>query len=400
MDTLIIVGFFLLGCSIGGIIIWLILRGKTGVLEAKLQAAEEFKQKLPVTFKALAADSLKENNEAFLTLAKQSLETKLVEGEGKIEERKKAVEELIKPLNDRLKGIEDKQKEDITTIDTISKSMIEAQATLSKETRNLTMALRTPQVRGRWGETTLRRVVELAGMVEHCDFTEQESFETEEGRKRPDMIVHLPSQRDLAVDSKASMDLYLQATAAETEEDQKALLAAHAKHVRDHYKKLASKEYWQAIGTTPEFVVLFLPAESFLSAALQHDPTLLEDAMKDRIVLATPSSLFCLLHAIKHGWRQEQLEENVRQISQLGRELYERIADWATHLEKIGTSLDKAVDAYNAGMGSLERRVLVSARRFKDLGIASTKEIPEMPTIEVITRDAPELQGPQEPAAN
>jgi DNA recombination protein RmuC len=167
--------------------------------------------------------------------------------------------------------------------------------------------------------------------------------------------------------------------------------------VREHFKKLASKEYWQAIGTTPEFVVLFLPAESFFSAALQQDPTMLEDAMKERVVLATPSSLFCLLHAVKHGWRQEQLEENVRQISQLGKEIYERLADWAGHLEKIGTSLDKAVNVYNDGMGSLERRVLVSARRFRELGILSTKEIPDMTTIDVMAKAAPELKSPQEP---
>ncbi|MBN1691386.1 MAG: DNA recombination protein RmuC [Dehalococcoidia bacterium] len=399
MDVLTVIVSFFLGCALGGIVIWLILRNKAVALETRLKITEESKQGLIDTFEALAASSLKNNNEAFLQLATQALNTQLTEGEGKIEARKKAVDELIKPLSDRLKGIEDKQKEDIISIKTITETMVAAQQTLAKETRNLTMALRAPHVRGRWGETTLRRVVELTGMVEHCDFTEQESIETAEGWKRPDMVVHLPNNRDIVVDSKASIDSFLQAAAAETEDDQKSALRTHAKHIRDHYKKIAGKEYWQAIGTTPEFVVLFLPAESFLSAALQQDPALLEDAMRERVVLATPSSLFCLLHAVRHGWRQEQIEENAKRISELGREIYERLADWAGHLEKIGTSLDKAVDAYNAGMGSLERRVLVTARRFKDLGIASSKDIPETTTVNVICKASPELQVPQTPSA-
>lgn len=397
MDVLTIGGIFILGGVIGGIIVWLVLKNKAVALETRLKITEESKQGLTNTFEALAASSLKSNNESFLQLAKQALETKLTEGEGKIEERKKAVEELIKPLNERLKGIEDKQKEDITSIKTITDTMVVAQQTLAKETRNLSMALKTPQVRGRWGETTLKRAAELAGMVEHCDFTEQENLETEDGWKRPDMIVHLPDKRDVVVDSKVPLDAFLRAVEAEDEEDKKKELATHARQVKDHYKKLARKEYWDAVGT-PEFVVLFLPGESFLAAALQEDPTLLEDAMQNRIVLATPSSLFCLLHAVRHGWRQEQVEENARQISELGKEIYERLADWASHLEKIGGSLDKAVDAYNDGMGSLERRVLVSARRFKDLGISSGKDVPETTTVNVICKASPELQAPQTPS--
>ncbi len=391
MDLAVIIGAIIVGALFGGVVVWLILKNKAAVLVEKLKVAEEAKLGLSDTFKAIAADSLKNNNELFLQLANQALGNKLTEGEGKIEARKKAVDELIMPLNERLKGIEDKQKEDFTSIKTITDSMLVGQTTLAKETRNLAMALKAPQVRGRWGETTLRRVVELAGMVEHCDFTEQESFETENGWKRPDMTIHMPDKRDIPLDSKASMDFYLQAAAAESDDEQKEALVKHASLVRGHCKKLASKEYWQAIGTAPEFVVLFIPAESFLSAALQQDPALLEDAMREKVILATPSSLLGLLHAVRHGWRQGQLEENAKQISELGREIYERLADWAGHLDKIGSSLDKAVSEYNAGMGSLERRVLVSARRFKEYGISSGKEIMEIEGVDVVTRPAPEL---------
>jgi DNA recombination protein RmuC len=378
--------WFLVGVVVGGLVVWLTLRVRTTAtrvaLETKLKAAEEAQNKLLQTFDSLAAAALRSNSESFLQLAKQALETHLTHAQGDLDLRKQAVEALVKPLKETLDKIE---------------SMVSTQKELAKETRNLATALRTPQVRGRWGETTLRRVAELVGMVEHCDFVEQRSIAAEGTMKRPDMIVLLPNQRRIVVDAKTPLDAYLQSIEADSEESKLAALKKHAKQVRDRFRELAAKSYWASLECTPEFVVLFLPGEPFLSAALQEDPTLLEDAMSEKVVLATPASLFCLLSAVSYGWREEQLTENARQISQLGREIHDRIADWAVHLDKLGEYLEKAVETFNNSVGSLEHRVLVSARRFREFGVLSDKEVPELSPINTTVREAPKIEGPTVP---
>jgi DNA recombination protein RmuC len=243
-------------------------------------------------------------------------------------------------------------------------------------------ALCAPQVRGRWGEMTLRRTAELAGMSAHCDFTEQESFETETGRVRPDMMVNLPSARRIAVDAKAPLQAFFDACSAVTEAERRALLSRHAQIVRDHMNQLSARNYWEQFDDAPEFVVLFLPGESFFAAALEQDRTLIEDGMDKRVILATPTTLIALLRAVAFGWRQVSAEQNAKEISDLGKELYDRIKTFVEHLDSMGTALGRSVDAYNRAVGSLELRVLPSARRFMTLEAATGQSIPETKTVD------------------
>ncbi len=397
------IAWFIIGLAAGAVLAWLALRLKTAVgsakLEAKLEAAgekardfqklrEDTDAGLRQTFEALAAESLRGNNSAFLQLAQQSLETRMTQANADLDLRKQAVEQLVKPLKEKLDSIERERRIAYGGFEQMAKSMASGQQLLARETSNLASALKTPHVRGRWGESTLRRVAELTGMVDRCDFMEQVTLESETGAKRPDMIVYLPNDRQVVVDAKAPLDAYLESLEASTEEGRQVALKRHAKQVRDRYRELAAKSYWSALGHTPEFVVLFLPGEPFMAAALQEDPKLLEDAMSDKVVLASPSTLFSLLCAVGQGWKQEQLAENSRQISQMGREVHDRIADWAGHLEKLRTALVRCVAAFNDSMGSLEGRVLVSARRMKDLGVTSDKEIPGLPPVDLNLRES------------
>jgi len=262
---------------------------------------------------------------------------------------------------------------------------------LKKETSNLVTALRKPQVRGRWGEMQLKRVAELSGMSGHCDFTEQLSVDTEKGRIRPDMVVHLPMEREIVVDSKVSLEAYLDAISAQTDEEKKAKIERHAQQVRTHMINLSSKEYWNQFDKSPEFVVLFIPGESFLSAALDIDTSLIEDGIQRKVIIATPTTFIALLRAIAYGWQQESITKNAQEISKLGKELYERISTMIKHFDDVGSAIKKTTDAYNRTVGSLESRVLPSARRFKELGIAGTGEVPVLEQIDHTPRSLEEI---------
>jgi DNA recombination protein RmuC len=358
---------------------------------------EAMKTEMTDTFNALSSAALKSSSEDFLRLASEHLGKVVAETKGKLGEHQAAIDGLIRPLNEALKRyeeqirlIEKSRHEAYGSLEQQLRSLASTHEQLQRETSNLVSALKRPQVRGRWGEITLRRVAELSGMSSHCDFTEQISVETETGRMRPDMIVHLPMEREIVVDAKVSLDAYLEALSVTTDDARKAKMDKHAQQVRAHMNRLGSKEYWNQFKKSPEFVVLFIPGESFLSAALEVDNTLIEDGIQKRVIIATPTTFIALLRAIAYGWRQEQMTKNAQEISMLAKELYERVNIWVKHINEVGTALGRALDAYNKSVGSIDSRVLPSLRKFKELGVTA-EEIPVLEQVDKMPRSLTQI---------
>ena len=373
---------------------------KTNAEKLKLLTAAS--AELRSAFQALAAEALQSNNESFLQLAKTRLEKYQAEAKGELEARQKAVENLVAPIqksltevDNQIHAIEEARNQAYGSLTRQVASLITTQEQLRSETGNLVKALRTPTVRGQWGEIQLKRVVEIAGMLPYCDFVEQETVQTSEGRLRPDLIVKLPGGKNVVVDAKTPLEAYLKAVESNDDETRRVHLAGHARQVRDHMTRLSSKAYWEQFDSSPEFVVMFLPGETFFSAALEQDHGLIEEGVNQGVIPASPTTLIALLKAVAYGWKQERIAESAQQISALGKELYERLLTFASHLDTVGKGLDRAVESYNKAVGSLESRVLVSARRFPELVAGGIAEIPEPQQIETTTRTLA-LEWPEE----
>ncbi|MFN2348875.1 MAG: DNA recombination protein RmuC [Thioalkalivibrio sp.] len=403
MDTILIIAALIalaIGALLGYGIASLRAQRQVAVLESELAAEqrrgeeraaafEESRKQMGDSFSTLAGQALRHNSEEFLRLAQEHLKSFQVQASADLTQKEKAIEGLVKPIRETLekteaqiRAMEQSREAAFGSLSQHLKLMAEGQQRLQSETHNLVRALSRPTVRGQWGEMTLKRLAELAGMVEHCDFQEQNHRATEDGAMRPDMIVRMPDARELVVDAKTPLDAYLAAVDAPDDKLREQHLKTHARKVRERMKELASKAYWTQFKESPDFVILFIPGDQFLSAALEHDPNLLEDALSNRVILATPSSLVALLRAVAYGWRQQAVAENAEKIRELGEELYKRLATFTEHLTRVGRTLGTSVDHYNKAVGSLERSVMPGARRFAELGIQVRKHMEEPTPLE------------------
>ena len=369
------------------------LEGERRAGNERRESFKEAAEELSVKFKALSQDALRDNNQSFLQLAHATLEKFQESAKGDLELRQNAINQLVTPLREslekvdlRIGEIEKSRVGAYTELREQVRALATSQLQLQSETGNLVKALRTPHIRGRWGEIQLRRVVELAGMLQYCDFVEQETVASEDGRIRPDVIVRLPGNRTIVVDSKVPFDAFYESIAANDEETRSLKIKEHARLVRTHILALSRKSYWETVQPTPEFVLLFLPGETFYSAALEHDPKLIEDGVAQKVIIATPSTLIALLKAVSYGWQQEQMATNAQEVSNLARTLYDRLRVFTNHYDDIGRNLDRALDAYNKGVRSLEARVLVTARKFKERGAIAGEEIEALEPIDKAAR--------------
>ena len=412
---------FSVGIAIGllaGLGVWLAARARQAARLAQLETTLDHERRMSAekltlleesgvrqreAFAALSAEALRQNSQSFLDLARASLGEFQRQAATDLDGRQKAIGEVLQPFKEALARVDTQiqavERERVGSYAALVeqlKGLALTQQQLHTETNNLVRALRSPNVRGLWGEMQLRRVVEVAGMLEHCDFVQKETAETEDGARRtPDLLVRLPGGRQIVVDSKVPTDAYMRAVEATDQATRDTLLKDHARQVRNHIKSLGAKAYWDQFQPTPEFVFMFLPGEPLIAAALQQDPTLLEFGLTQRVIPASPLTLIALLRAVAFGWQQQQIAMNAQEISELGRQLYDRLRKLAEHFERIGRSLTGTIDAYNDAVGSLESRVLVTARRLKDLGVRGTEELPEVETVDVVPRPAraPELTG-------
>jgi DNA recombination protein RmuC len=363
--------------------------------EEKLQFLQDTTEQLKSNFKALAASALEDNNANFLQLARSVLQTQQAHAAGDLAQKEAAVKNLVQPITESLNGmnqqiqaLEQKRSEAYGTLSTQVQSLLETQRALQAETGNLVKALREPQARGRWGELQLHRVLELAGMLEYCDFTEQLSFNDDERRFRPDVIVDLPGGKQIVVDAKVPLTAYLSALEAPDELTRSVCLGDHARQVRNHIDGLAAKTYWARLPCTPEFVVLFLPGEVFFRAAMDGDAELIEYGVSQKVIVASPTTLIALLKAVAYGWNQKNLAESAKQISEAGKTLYERLCKMTDHFEALGKRLGGAVECYNDMVASVERRVLPIARKFPELDRSlAADSIPELPQLDKTVRE-------------
>ncbi len=376
--------------------IWLIVGLFVGggvtalVMRERIRAVRDSQQQMSDSFKAMSAEALDASIKQLSELAKTQLQTSHAQATGELEKRKQAVEQMVKPLQQQLEILNRERVKTGAQLESQIRMLSEAQEKLRTETGALVTALRKPNTRGQWGQMQLRKVVELAGMVRHCDFTEQASFEGDEQTLRPDMVVNLPGGKHVVVDAKAPLQGILDAYEAPDEETRVAALQAHARLLRRHVKQLADKTYWAGMDSAPDFVVLFLPGEHLYGAALDADPELIEDAMARRVLIATPTTLLALLHSVGYGWQQERVAESAQAVSELGRELHGRLAKLSTLIATLGNRLNSTVKAYNETVGSYEARVLPGARRFAEHGAVSSGA--ELAEVEQITQSARDVR--------